>query len=150
MGQYQQWLLAQEIDRRLKAEIESLETELTYLKERATILEQSAPGAEHVILRALLAAMHQQPRPQETPEAPQVADASELTAEDILTFFKTHSPQAPVNTIEPFNSPQDPASSETHPVDEETRRLNESIQRWFERWQQQMTNGAQMEEVRHE
>lgn len=55
MGQYQQWLLAQEIDRRLKAEIETLETELLYLQDRITILELAVPQTENVILQALLA-----------------------------------------------------------------------------------------------
>lgn len=53
MGQYQQWLFAQEIDRRLKAEIDTLETELFYLQDRITILEQVVPATENVILQAL-------------------------------------------------------------------------------------------------
>jgi hypothetical protein len=53
MGQYQQWLSAQEVDRRLRAEIETLETELFYLQDRTTILEQVVPATENVILRAL-------------------------------------------------------------------------------------------------
>ena len=55
MGQYQQWLFAQEIDRRLKAEVETLETELLYLRDRIAIFEQAVPEAENVILQALLA-----------------------------------------------------------------------------------------------
>lgn len=55
MGQYQQWLLAQEIDRRLKTEVETLETELLYLRDRIAIFEQSVPEAENVILQALQA-----------------------------------------------------------------------------------------------
>jgi hypothetical protein len=54
MGQYQQWLFAQEIDRRLKMEIETLETELLYLQDRITILEQTVPETENTILQALL------------------------------------------------------------------------------------------------
>jgi hypothetical protein len=53
MGQYQQWLFAQEIDRRLKAEIDTLETEFFYLQDRITILEQVVPATENVILQAL-------------------------------------------------------------------------------------------------
>lgn len=53
MGQYQQWLFAQEVDRRLKAELETLETELFYLQDRITILEQVVPATENVILQAL-------------------------------------------------------------------------------------------------
>ncbi len=55
MGQYQQWLFAQEIDRRLKMEVETLETELLYLQDRITILEQTVPETENTILQALLA-----------------------------------------------------------------------------------------------
>ncbi len=55
MGQYQQWLYAQEMDRRLKTEVESLETELLYLKDRIAVLEQTLPETENVILHALLA-----------------------------------------------------------------------------------------------
>src|SRR5258708_719533 len=54
MGQYKQWLLAQEIDQRLKIEIESLETELLYLKERISILEQTVPESENMILHVLV------------------------------------------------------------------------------------------------
>lgn len=53
MGQYQQWLFAQEIDRRLKAEVETLETELLYLRDRIAIFEQAVPESENVILQAL-------------------------------------------------------------------------------------------------
>src|SRR5690242_8646831 len=55
MGQYQQWLSAQEVDQRLKVEKETLETELLYLRDRITILEQSVPEVENVILQALQA-----------------------------------------------------------------------------------------------
>lgn len=60
MGQYQQWLLTQEIDRRLKSEVESLETELLYLKDRISILDQTVPETENVILQALLAHLQNQ------------------------------------------------------------------------------------------
>jgi hypothetical protein len=60
MGQYQQWLLAQDIDRRLKTEVETLETELLYLRDRIAIFEQSVPEAENVILQALQAHLQTQ------------------------------------------------------------------------------------------
>jgi hypothetical protein len=116
MGQYQQWLFAQEIDRRLRGEIESLETELLYLRDRIAILEQSVPETENVILQALQAHFHNEteagaakeeqglaqateapplnwknlPR-QETPQAQTPYFASSYTspggAEDVLAFF---------------------------------------------------------------
>jgi hypothetical protein len=58
MGQYQQWLLAQDISQNLKAEVETLETELLYLKDRIAILEQAVPEGENVILFALQAYLH--------------------------------------------------------------------------------------------
>lgn len=67
MGQYQQWLFAQEIDRRLRAEIETLDTELLYLQDRITILEQSVPATENVILRALLASLPDKTSPEQQP-----------------------------------------------------------------------------------
>lgn len=69
MGQYQQWLFAQEVDRRLKAELETLETELFYLQDRITILEQVVPATENVILQALavyLQGLEHQEQPVET------------------------------------------------------------------------------------
>lgn len=65
MGQYQQWLAAQEVDRRLKAEIETLETELFYLQDRITILEQVVPATDNVILQALTRHLRQDPASQE-------------------------------------------------------------------------------------
>ncbi len=66
MGQYQQWLSAQEVDRRLKAELETLETELFYLQDRITILEQVVPANDNVIVQALSAYL-QKPDNQEQP-----------------------------------------------------------------------------------
>ena len=66
MGQYQQWLSAQEVDRRLRAELETLETELFYLQDRITILEQVVPATENVIVQALSAYL-QQPENQQQP-----------------------------------------------------------------------------------
>lgn len=60
MGQYQQWLAAQETERRLQAEIETLETELFYLQDRITVMEQVVPTTENVILQALTAYLQDQ------------------------------------------------------------------------------------------
>lgn len=67
MGQYQQWLFAQEIDRRLRAEIETLDTELLYLQDRITILEQAVPATENVILQALLTSLPDLASPEQQP-----------------------------------------------------------------------------------
>ncbi len=61
MGQYQRWLLYQEIDRRLRAELEALETELAQLEGQLDTLflehvnKQSAPLADNPIIRTLAA-----------------------------------------------------------------------------------------------
>ena len=60
MGQYQQWLLCQEIDRRLRAELEALEIELAELQRKnAHLLEQQFPPANNIILRALSAGLNE-------------------------------------------------------------------------------------------
>ena len=81
MGQYQQWLLAQEIDRRLKAEIDTLETEFFYLQDRITILEQVVPATENVILQALTEHLrdHAAQEPQAEEQAQDQAAASRQT-----------------------------------------------------------------------
>ncbi|HEY3991472.1 MAG TPA: hypothetical protein VGM01_01210 [Ktedonobacteraceae bacterium] len=68
MGQYQQWLAAQEIDRRLRAEIDTLETEYFYLQDRITILEQVVPATENVILQALTEHLQGQAIQEQLPE----------------------------------------------------------------------------------
>lgn len=60
MGQYQHWLLCQEIDRRLRAELEALEIELTELqRNNAHLLEQQFPPANNMILRVLSAGLNE-------------------------------------------------------------------------------------------
>jgi hypothetical protein len=54
LDQYQQWLLYQAIDRRLRSELEALETELAQLREHIQRLEQAAPQADNLIIRALV------------------------------------------------------------------------------------------------
>ena len=179
MGQYQQWLLAQEIDRRLKAEVETLETELLYLRDRIAIFEQSVPEAENVILQALQAYLQTQASgeeeersiPQGEPgwqglpklETPR-AEAGEAApyfpgmysqmerARDMLAFFDKRvqtDPRFPA-WLQHERGSATRTGDEEHQVDEETRRQNENIQRWFERWHRQMTGHARPEGVEHE
>jgi hypothetical protein len=59
MGQYQQWLHYQAIDRRLRTQAETLEVELAQLQEHLHLLEQRQPEAppliDNPIIQALLA-----------------------------------------------------------------------------------------------
>jgi hypothetical protein len=57
MGQYQQWLLYREIDQKLRAQLEELETELTQLQDHARFLEQAGPHTDNEIIRALAASI---------------------------------------------------------------------------------------------
>jgi hypothetical protein len=174
MGQYQEWLLAQEIDRRLKSEVEALETEILYLKDRVTILEQTVPETENIILQALLAYLRSQAQNQDT------ASKSESTAPVQVNWSglpRLETPQAVAAGSVPYSSgtyarlerwsedmlaffeerrQTDPGLSswsqrkqrrenEEHPVDAETRRLNENIQRWFDRWHREISSVAQPE-----
>jgi hypothetical protein len=69
MGQYQEWLLAQELGRRLQVELTALEAQISYLKERVSSLEQAVPETENVILQALLARQLSMQTPLLEPEA---------------------------------------------------------------------------------
>ncbi len=156
MGQYQQWLSAQEVDRRLRAEIETLETELFYLQDRITILEQVVPATENVILRALAEHLQgpasseqaqpvsgalpklvapQVPAEQTVPYLPRAYTQREMSG-DMLAFFDRRSQADPrLSAMLQRERQRAQAGSESTPVvDEETRRLNENIERWFVRW----------------
>lgn len=59
-GQYQQWLRSQEVDRHLRAELETLEAELAHLQEQIQRLAQTAPQADNNIIRLLASSLHEQ------------------------------------------------------------------------------------------
>src|SRR5438045_3555653 len=58
MGQYQQWLYYQEVDQRLRADLESLEIELAHIQEQIRSLEQSIPSTDNVIIHTLAASLN--------------------------------------------------------------------------------------------
>lgn len=165
MGQYQQWLFAQEVDRHLRAERETLETELLYLQDRIVVMEQTVPEAENTILQALEAhfqarterdlVVGEEPVPAlETPRA-QVGEHSSVPGfpsqrqrfEDLQAFFDDRRQTDP--TLAAWVAPGGGVGSE-HVVDEETRRLNEDIRRWFIRWRRQRVAIERPEEVQNE
>ena len=56
MGHYQQWLSCQETDRRLRAQLETLEVELAQLQDQLHLSEQQpVPQADNPIIQALAA-----------------------------------------------------------------------------------------------
>jgi hypothetical protein len=174
MGQYQQWLHAQEIDRRLKAEVELLETEVLYLKDRIAVLEQTLPKTENIILHALLAYQRDQaareqqahergvqpswsgfssidtPRPPATETAPYYfGQRSEqgLLPKEMLAFFEK---RAQANPDQWQRHRTAGNNAEKHSIDEETRLQNENVRRWFERWHREVDGLTQPEGRRNE
>jgi hypothetical protein len=66
MGQYQQWLHFREVDQRLRAELEALETELAQLQDQVNGLEQTFPYPDNQIIRALAISMEREAQPTST------------------------------------------------------------------------------------
>ena len=58
MGQYQQWLYYQEVDQRLRADLEALDIELAHIQEQLCSLEQFIPSTDNVIIRTLAAGLN--------------------------------------------------------------------------------------------
>lgn len=171
MGQYQQWLFAQEVDRHLRTERETLETELLYLRDRISVMEQAVPETENLILQALEAHFQAQAgergqeemRPAwnalpelETPDiwtgehssVPGFASGRQRNG-DLQAFFDSQGQTDPTLAAWPARRGARAGDSE-HVVDEETRRLNEDIRRWFIRWHRQLTATERPEEVQNE
>jgi len=69
MGQYQQWLYYQEVDRRLRADLEALESELAQIQEQLRTLEQTIPLTDNTIIHALAASLSGQYRTQRSSES---------------------------------------------------------------------------------
>ncbi len=151
MGQYQQWLYTQEMDRRLQTEVEALETELLYLKDRVGVLEQTLPETENAILQALF--VYQRDQADWELQARANSGSGSLPRWSNSSTMET--PQPPVGSATPYhvgqglkpenmltllekraqaNAGQGQSSAEEHPLDPETRLQNENIRRWFERW----------------
>jgi len=175
MGQYQQWLFAQEVDRHLRAEREALETELLYLQDRIAIMQQSVPEAENIIVQALEAhfqaeanalssqaavseegsvwdALPQRQTPHTRPgeqwNTPGLPTQGQR-AEDIQAFFDDQRHTDP--TLAAWTTRgESRVVVDAQAGDAETRRLNENIRRWFIRWRRQVIAPERPEEVQNE
>lgn len=82
MAQYQQWLYYQEADRRLRAELESLEIELAHIQERLRTLEPTLPPADNIIIRALAISLPGHTTPSNAPpEHPPVTPSPSISSD---------------------------------------------------------------------
>jgi hypothetical protein len=136
MGQYQQWLLYREIDQKLRARLEELETEMAQLQDHARFLEQAGPDNE--IIRAVAANIERNALAisETEPELP-TTPCSELVllpenVMDVLDEYSQSELQLPwwIHNIAI-------STDRTSPVDQQTIRTNRLIQRWIERWGRQ-------------
>ncbi len=122
MGQYQQWLYYQEVDRRLRADLEALEIELAQIQEQLSKLEQTIPPTDNIIIRALSASLHGQCRTQRPPEstASTISDAatassSETTLAPALYSWGRLPNFGPHDMEEPLPHPENSVPLTQHP-----------------------------------
>jgi len=66
MGQYQQWLHFREVDQRLRAELEALETDLAQLQDQVSGFKQTCPYLDNQIIRALAISREREAQPTST------------------------------------------------------------------------------------
>jgi len=84
LGQYSQWLHFQEVDRSLRAALERLESEFAQLQEQISLLGQSVPQADNVILRALSVALSEH-KPSAHASSERVSESSISPAKNEFT-----------------------------------------------------------------
>ena len=93
MAQYQQWLYYQEVDRRLRAELEALQIELARIQEQLRTLEPISPPANNIILRALAVSLPELVRPSNvSPEHPHAIPAPSISHTTQTSSSETISP----------------------------------------------------------
>ena len=93
MAQYQQWLYYQEVDRRLRAELEALEIELARIQEQLRTQEPNSPSADNIILRSLSASLPELTRPSNTySEPPPITPSPSISATTQTSPSETISP----------------------------------------------------------
>jgi hypothetical protein len=153
MGQYQQWLHYQEIDKRLSAQVEALEAELAQLQECLDQLDQQQEVVlltDNPIIQALVAHL---PANLVSPksnaryvhvdnQAPPLFNRPELELlpEEMIAFFDEHEQTDPQLEL-PWWLRNIAVSSKDEqagqPTDHNSIRTNRLVQRWIERWGRQ-------------
>lgn len=144
MGQYQQWLHFQEIDRRLRATLDALEQELGQVESQLNGSQQPDMPIDNPIISALsmyLIALKEDPiLPFQSLDYAEI----ELLPDDMFAFFEEHSQTDPqlelpwwLRKITITNGDDDGGK----PIDQESIRTNRLVQRWVERWGRQSPDG---------
>ena len=108
MGQYQQWLHYREVDQRLRADLEVLETELAQLQDQVSRLEQTCPYPDNQIIRILATSMEREAQPTSTsPSDTIMAESPPDTPPDTNEFSHVLSPSLQHWGALPDFSPQE-------------------------------------------
>jgi hypothetical protein len=126
MGQYQQWLHFREVERRLRVDLEALETELAQVQEQLHTLNQTIPLSDNIIIRALAASLDDRSAPSNEP-AEHLSGSTSSSTSDAATdqSLETISPAlyawaelpnfGPQIIQEPFSNQVSSVSLTSHP-----------------------------------
>lgn len=124
MGQYQQWLHYQEIDRHLRTQLEALEADLARLQEYLHLLEQEQPEqltclADNPILQLLAANLngHSTP-PKSTTRNPGLSSKPGESISSALLSWGGLPNFGPQELKETFPDPENALPSTSHPQSE--------------------------------
>jgi hypothetical protein len=116
MGQYQQWLYYQEVDRRLRADLEALESELAQIQEQLCTLEHTILPTDNIIIRALAASLNGQYRTERPPKSTTstISAAASETISPALYGWGGLPNFGPQDMQEPLSHPENPVPLTPH------------------------------------
>lgn len=144
MGQYKQWLEYREQNQHLRTALIHLEQEQEQLQEEIDRLSMTTHVTQNPIIQALLTkqtlelAQKKRPALQESESRGQRQDAtSNLLPADIDAFVDAHSPNDPQRKVPNPRSTTEQAVGEQSPIDQQSERTNRSVERFFQRWNDQ-------------
>lgn len=148
MGQYKQWLEYREQGQHLRTALMLLEQEQEQLQEEIDRLATTTHVTQNPIIQALLTkqklelAQKKQPALQESESRGQGQDdICNLLPADINAFVDAHSltdPQLKVPWwLRNLRSTTEQAVGEQSPIDQQSERTNRSVERFFQRWNDQ-------------